>query len=99
MRILSFVSFILSTVAIPTKICKNCKHFMPNKNFFPFFSSLPTKYAKCAKFPSIDLSDDERINKLVGCNDNPDREYRYCSIARKYDTYCGEIGKYFEEKK
>lgn len=68
------------------KFCINCKHFRPTILSHPSF-------AKCKAFPR---EADNKIDYLVLGRPKP--EYNYCSIAREYESMCGQDGKYFEKK-
>ena len=84
--ILSIILSALSFNENKPNFCSKCKFFIDSN--------------KCSLFPIIKYSDgilnDFFINnfkkKKVIIKD-----FRYCIIARKYDTMCGESGKMYEE--
>jgi hypothetical protein len=67
----------------------NCKHFIA--------SGLDNSFGKCNLFPKEPLSSDYLVTGIEA--KESDIEYRYCSVARKYDDMCGEKGELFEQKK
>ena len=81
---------IWSTKLVTTKICANCKHFMPYKTI--------DKYGKCTRFPLTDNA--SQMEYLVtGVKTRPDYYYYYyCSTARTYDDMCGIEGKLYEDR-
>jgi len=91
---LQFLIFLLSfftTFAENTKFCIYCKHFKPN-----LLSG--NQFGKCDLFPEI-VDNKNEYNFLVnGVKYKKNVEYQYCSIARKYDEYCGKDAKYFEKQ-
>jgi hypothetical protein len=74
-----------------TRLCKNCKFFLPNDPFF----GIGNEYSKCALF--VNVQDDDH-SLVTGKKSNPKTEYRYCSIARKYEYMCGKEGKFYKRK-
>jgi hypothetical protein len=99
-----FLYFLLFNLSIACKIpiqnsviCKNCKFLIPDNSFWltSFFDNSNIRYGKCSRFPE-DLTDSEKMDYLVSGKISKPR-YNYCSIARKYDSMCGEQGKYYEK--
>jgi hypothetical protein len=67
-----------------SKICINCKYFIPNIN--------DNKLGKCSLFPK----EEGIIDYLVsGVNNNV---YYYCSNVRSAPNMCGKEGRLYEEK-
>jgi hypothetical protein len=102
MYLLFFLLFNLSIACkIPIQnsvVCKNCKFLIPDNSFFCFslFDDSNVRYGKCSRFQE-ELTDSEKMDYLVtGKLSKP--TYKYCSIARTYDSMCGEEGKYYEKK-
>jgi len=60
-----------SLLVPPTKMCKNCKFYIPGVE-------------KCSKFGDPDFV-------------NGDHNYKYASIVRENENYCGMSGKLFEK--
>lgn len=58
-----------------TKICIECKHFLPNNG--------DPKFGKCRAFTLEDLT------YMIDGKESVE-EYYYCSTARNYDTLCGK---------
>uniref|UniRef100_A0A6C0BA33 Uncharacterized protein n=1 Tax=viral metagenome TaxID=1070528 RepID=A0A6C0BA33_9ZZZZ len=81
------LSIMLSVSALEPKLCKNCKHFIPNPR--------DIKFSKCSLFPNIQEEKYTLIDNIVF--DIP-VEYFYCSITRNYNDMCGKKGKKYEEK-
>jgi hypothetical protein len=68
------------------KMCKNCKHFMPqsiNEGELP----IGDYYGKCEKF---------RYKYLIG--DEEDTDYKFAIYCRMNDKLCGKKAKYYEDK-
>jgi len=74
-----------------TKLCKNCKFFLPNNPFF----GIGNEYSKCKLF--AELQDDDNF-LVTGKKANPKTKYKYCSIARKYEYMCGKEGKFYKRR-
>ena len=72
--------------ALEPKLCKNCKHFMPNPR--------DIKFSKCALFPKLQEDTFVFIDNILF--DIPGEHY-YCSVTRNYNHMCGKKGKKFEE--
>jgi len=86
--------------------CVNCKHFVQNT-----FSGDP--FAKCSLFPLPVEAPEETITaqmpspepsvkivppKPMSEPTHPNRDYFYCTTARKRNSMCGEQGRFYEER-
>jgi len=69
-------------------LCINCKFYQMNGS--------SDKYSKCSLFPIIKYKEDYFLGIIIK-KKGLVRDYRYCDIARKYDTMCGKNGKNYEE--
>jgi len=68
--------------------CINCKFYRMNLS--------SDKYSKCSLFPTIKYKEDYFLWNISKKKEMV-HDYRYCEIARKYDTMCGKNGKKYEE--
>lgn len=86
-----FYSILSAFLADPIKpkLCINCKFF---KNNFIVGSA----FGKCSLFPIFENNDSFLVN---GINQIKKIDYKYCSILRENDNYCGRDGKLYKEKK
>lgn len=104
MRILSFLSFCLSTSAIlekpikpiTTKFCKNCKHFRQSWSWLPLID-LTMKYADCLANPR-EISSDVKIHYMVSGKMLEESEFYSCTTSREIKSMCGENATKYEEK-
>jgi len=76
-----------SVSALEPKLCKNCKHFIPNPR--------DIKYSKCLLFPKLQ---EDNYALIDGTIYEIPVDYYYCSITRNYNHLCGKKGKKYEEK-
>ncbi len=79
------------------KICKNCKHCVPDPSFIFIFSQNKWQYAKCAKTKEVapakpDILDGSMGKEIVRMD--------YCSVERVgwQSDDCGPEGKHYEPK-
>ena len=91
-RFLIILLSLFTTFAENAKFCIECKHYI-KPNLF-----LGTQFGKCGLFPEIANNKNEYNFLVNGVEYKKNVEYRYCSIARKYDDYCGKDAKYFEKQ-
>ena len=82
------LSIILSAIAFnenKPNYCFKCKFFIDSN--------------KCSLFPIIKYNDGIINNFFINHSKKKIiiKDFRYCIIARKYDTMCGESGKMYEE--
>ena len=82
---------LFSVFAEKPKFCIDCKHYL-QPNLF-----LGNQYGRCDLFTKSDNinADDFLVNGVKYLNTV---EYRFCSIARQNDEYCGKDAKFFEER-
>jgi hypothetical protein len=73
------------TYGLTPKLCIHCKHFMT--------SVTNPEFGKCRTFPRNDIGD----HYLVTGKNEVKKDYSYCSTARRYESLCGNKGKYFEK--
>jgi hypothetical protein len=92
---LVLVLFIAATNG--TKLCTNCKHFIPGNNQVS---------AKCKLFPKLlEFSPKNLIKKrahlvnylVSGVPPKSEQNYLHCTTARGIDCMCGIDGKLYEE--
>jgi hypothetical protein len=84
-----FICFLVPVLSLNSlKLCKNC-HFYKRD----FFSK--EKFGKCSQFPSLETNDYFLVDGKGGEKEIYD--YMYCSVARKFESMCGEEGKYYSE--
>ena len=69
-------------------LCVDCKFY--KKDFFTF-----SEFGKCTVFPAENYDEYFLVN---GNNNYNNKEYHYCSTARKFDHLCGKEGKFYEKK-
>ena len=83
------VLFMLFSVAVSLeqKLCKNCKHFIPNPR--------DIKFSKCALFPKLE---EDHYALIDGVEYEIPVEYFHCSITRNYNHMCGKKGRKYEKK-
>lgn len=86
--ILSMISLGMSLTQNNHNLCMNCKFYL--------ISGSSDKYSKCSLFPTIKYKEDYFLGNIIK-KKGLVRDYRYCDIARKYDTMCGKNGKKYEE--
>lgn len=67
-----------------TKLCVNCKNFLPDKESDIYI------YGRCSLFPI--LRKEEDLEQQAP-------EYYYCSTSRNSENMCGKKGKYYKKKK
>lgn len=94
-----FSFFILSSATAKSKLCSNCKYFLPNEN---------KMYSRCLKFPKVENTENlyqrrgELLEFLTNSSPTPFKpkciEYNYCAFARSLDYMCGKEGKSYEER-
>lgn len=95
---MNYIFIIFCSIILPTflanqiapKLCIDCK-FYRNRNFL-----VGSEFGKCSLFPKEEDNDNFLVN---GNKNKSSKDYRYCSVLRKYDHLCGEKGKYFEKIK
>jgi hypothetical protein len=88
MKIISILAtFLFPGSSLEPKLCKNCKHFIPNPR--------DIKFSKCALFPKLQ---DDHYELIDGNQYEIPVEYFHCSITRNYNHLCGKKGKKYEEK-
>lgn len=75
----------IQKLATTSKICRTCKHFVPNTTVSKTEKDLQIAYGKCALFGEQNLVTGEVI-------------YTSAAICRSYDLYCGREGKLYETK-
>ena len=79
------------------KFCVNCKYVIHDSNPFYTYNGTNKLFSKCWLFSKINHA--MKHTYLVSGDLHPRQiEYYSCYEARKYDTMCGEKGKYFNEK-
>lgn len=79
------VTFFALTYGLTPKLCIHCKHFMSSVH--------GNEFGKCRIFPKNDNGDHYFV---TGKND-VEKDFSYCSTARRYESLCGNNGKYFEK--
>lgn len=81
---------IYSLHPIKPKLCIDCEFFKPN-----FLSG--NKFGKCISFPT---SKEEYSDYFLvdGKKEKKEKDYLYCSTARKFENLCGKEGKNYVEK-
>jgi hypothetical protein len=88
MKVTAILLSIMSSVsALEPKLCKNCKHFIPNPR--------DIKYSKCSLFFKLQ---EDNYALIDGAEYVIPVDYFYCSITRNYNHMCGKKGKNYEEK-
>ena len=87
--IISLFSLFCFIETYKPRLCVNCKYFIKPDDI------LDTGYGKCSKHPK---EEDNNMNYLVtGIKNQNQKQYWYCSTARKYDTMCGPDGKDYKK--
>ena len=82
-----FILLFLLSVSNSSKLCVNCRYFMPCDS--------SASFSKCSQFPLSKIS----TNFLV--TGNPDyisSNYYYCSSARSNENMCGTNGTKYKKK-
>ena len=72
---------------IKPKLCINCKYIIKNDD---------NRYSECSLFQQIHRQQQAKINFLI--TGVKEEQYYSCSIARAYNTMCGEQGKMYKKK-
>jgi len=88
-NICSFILPIFSINKTTPKLCINCEFFIDS-------CISDKKYGKCSLFPEKERDIDYDYF-VTGIEKN--KNFKYCSIARKYDYMCGKEGKKYINKK
>lgn len=92
MKCTSFLFLIYSlsifSLDVKPKLCINCKYFV--KDIFT-----KNEFGKCSQF----IRYDDTKNHLVTGIDDRKKDLHYCTVARSYDSMCGEDGKMYKPKK
>jgi len=83
--ILPFSSSVKVTRPTQSKLCINCKHFIPDHD--------TGRYGRCLLFST----EEHAVNFLVNGVIDKD-EYYFCSTSRKSSDMCGVEGKMYEKK-
>jgi hypothetical protein len=79
--------FFLILVSDAIQPCVKCKFFKNN-----FFTD--SKFGKCSLYPkSVENSD----FFVTGIETPKKIEYTYCSVARTFESMCGEEGKFYQK--
>jgi len=73
----------------PPPFCINCVHFLPYDNKPGIY-----ELAKCAALPKPVEAEDIVAYRVLGVF--PPLNHEYCSVARKFDNFCGERGNLFK---
>ena len=70
------------------KLCKDCKHFEPDREFLTFWRKRVTysaiKYAKCGE--------SHFASPVSGLGE------QFCTILRDHEMYCGKEARFWEPK-
>ena len=78
-----------TTSSNPPPFCVNCVHFLPYDNKPGIY-----ELAKCAALPKPVEAEDIVAYRVLGVF--PPLNHEYCSVARKFDNFCGERGNLFK---
>jgi hypothetical protein len=81
---LSIILQISSLNNIKSKLCINCKHFIP---------TIDNKLGKCALFPTSYSKNFYLVNGIAY-----EEEYNYCFIARSTNNMCSKNGNFYIKK-
>ena len=81
---LSIILQIWSLKEIKSKLCINCKHFIP---------TIENKLSKCALFPTLYSRNFYLVNGVAY-----EDEYNYCHIARTTNNMCSKNGNFYIKK-
>jgi hypothetical protein len=81
---------LLSVIGNKPRFCVNCKHFIPSN---PFGND---EFGKCALYAKIEP---DNTYFVTGESKYIEPDYKYCTIVRSYEKYCGKDGKHYSEKK
>ena len=87
LMICSIILPVFSFKEIKPKLCVSCKHFIPGV--------INNKFGKCSLFPVRESNAHFLVN---GIEENEIIGYKFCSVARNYDSMCGNEGKLHKRK-
>ena len=95
-RSLSAAPGSIKSIHTGSKLCKNCKYFLPNEKFQssdPFRLQL----ARCEENPKV-VEDEYYL--VTGASKHKVTDYQFCSTARTFPSMCGPEGlKYVAKNK